>query len=172
MLDQHKLPKKDKEKDAFGNADERNGSIMESFIHDPILLQEYKDLFLPFKKKGHYTIFYSTLCFIGAFHYIKNIKYYIHRNFKTRKEGVSSLLKLSFLHIFAFFCLFLGGNFLILGIRPIKFIKKMRSIEERILSQDISHVAAVEYLENIIQMEKFGIIDKNEEKLEDKNKKF
>ena len=60
--------------------------FIESYIDDPVLLKEYREMFMPFKQRGQYALMYTTLCCLGAFQYIKNLNYYMNKFFKNRKR--------------------------------------------------------------------------------------
>lgn len=125
-----------KEKNTSPSESKKVEFIMENYIEDPVLLKDYRELFLPLKKRGQYVIIYSTLCFFGAFQYIKNLNYYMNKFFKNRKPGLVSLLRISSIHVATFFTILLGGNCLALQLNPYTFISKMRELDERMLAAD------------------------------------
>lgn len=111
--------------------------LMESFVNDEDLIKEYKDLIDPIKRRGKYTLIYNTILCYASFQYAKNIDIYLIKYLpKNRKINLGNLMWLSLLHCFAFSTLLIGGNCLVLGVRPIKFLKKFKEINERILEKD------------------------------------
>lgn len=116
--------------------EEKPEHIAEYFIKDPKLKQEYKDQFKPFYDRGIYTLFYDTFVFYAIWQYAKNIDYYLPKYFPNRGNKLKDLLFVSFIHCAAFSTFLIGGNLLILGIRPIKFAKRLGELNERIIQED------------------------------------
>jgi hypothetical protein len=111
-------------------------SMMEYFVSDPNLINEYRLLNEPVKKRYKYTVLYDVVWFFGVFLYCKNITYYSERYFPVKKKGFSNMFLISIVHCFMFVSSFVVGNLVILGVNPYTFYQKHRNLSERMISSD------------------------------------
>lgn len=112
------------------------GYMAEKFVDDEELIKEYRTLYDPFKKRAKFILYYWAFCLFLGFKYIKNIDHY-SKFFPKLKSKFGSLFFLSTLHTLVFNTILFGGTFLILQIRPIKFLKQVKSVNDRMVEKDI-----------------------------------
>ena len=105
--------------------------ILEYFVEDQNLVNEYKEHLKPIRNRFKYTLFWDTLVIYMSFQYVKNLDYYLDKFFPKRVNTFGCLMKVSSLHTFTFFALIIAGNCAILGIRPIKWLKKTSELNRR-----------------------------------------
>ena len=135
--------------------------FIEHFVNDKELIDEYKELFRPFKQRGRYMLFYTTFLCIGLFYYAKNVNYYAEKYFAKQRKGLHNLFLLSIAHCLGFTFLLIGGNCLIMGISPNKFMKRYREIDEKILAKDPNLDMTVEEFFTVMNKEFFQKKDNN-----------
>jgi hypothetical protein len=110
--------------------------LMEYFVNDSSLLQEYTDLHKPFKQRFKYTIFFDLVWFMGIVLYARNANYYASILYPKRRKGVGNLILISGIHCIAFMSTLVLGNFVMLRINPFSFWKKSRDLNKRMVEQD------------------------------------
>lgn len=110
--------------------------LIEHYVDDQEIIKEYKDLFSPIKKRLKYTFYYNVgVCTISLM-YAKNLGFYLSKYFPNMGKSLLNLVVFSSIHAIGFSTILIGGNLLILGINPKKFIAKYREIDEKIMSAD------------------------------------
>lgn len=109
---------------------------IEHFVKDEDLIREYKELYAPFKNRGKYCLFYSTLILLGSYKYCQNINFFMNKFFPNRKSTFGNLLKISLIHTSIFTILFFSGNIFALGINPKEFYRKMKIIDKKMIDID------------------------------------
>lgn len=111
-------------------------SIDYIFEEHPEESEELAALIRPIRKRFKYTIYYNAIFLAVSFKYIQNVNYYMKKFFSNRKKGLLNLIFISTLHSFAFCSLLIGGNCLILGVNPIKLMRKHKEITDRIIEKE------------------------------------
>jgi hypothetical protein len=132
-----KVEKVEKSVDKNEKADKYSKQyLVEYFITDDEIINEYKELFRPFKERLRYTIYFNTLLSIALFFYFKKATYYSEILYPNRRRGLHNLILISSLHAFAFTGLLFGGNCLVLGINPITFSRKYKELDRKMIAKD------------------------------------
>lgn len=129
--------------------------FIEHFVKDKEIIDEYKDLFKPFKQRGRFMIFYTTFLCTALFYYAKNVNYYAEKYYPNKRKGLHNLVLISMIHCFLFSGLLIGGNFAIIGITPSTFMNRYKQLDEKIIAQEPNPNMTVDEFFNIINREFF-----------------
>ncbi len=110
--------------------------LIEHYVEDEKIIEEYKELFAPIKKRLKYTFYFNVALCSFSLIYAKNLGFYLSKYFPNISKSLLNLVLFSSLHAVGFSAVLIGGNLAILGINPKKFLAKYREIDEKIMATD------------------------------------
>lgn len=110
--------------------------LIEHYVQDERIIKEYKELFAPIKKRLKYTFYFNVAICTLSLMYAKNLGFYLSKYFPNMSKSLFNLVLFSSAHAIGFSTILIGGNLIILGVNPIKFLNKYREIDEKIMATD------------------------------------
>lgn len=114
----------------------RKEYLIEHYVKDERIIQEYKELFAPIKKRLKYTFYFNVAICTLSLMYAKNLGFYLSKYFPNMSKSLLNLVLFSSVHAIGFSAILIGGNLAILGVNPKKFLAKYREIDEKIMATD------------------------------------